>query len=44
MKTPDAIQLATALYGRATAFLTNDAEMALIPGLHLIVLDAVLKS
>ena len=35
-KTPDAIQLATALTGKATTFLTNDAGIATIPGLQLL--------
>src|ERR1700739_3096765 len=38
VKTPDAIQLATAKEGGATSFVTNDAELASIPGLRLIVL------
>jgi predicted nucleic acid-binding protein len=41
-RTPDAIQLATALDGRATAFLTNDAGLVSIPGLRLIHLDQLL--
>jgi predicted nucleic acid-binding protein len=41
LKTPDAIQLATAEEGGATAFLTNDAGLAGIPGLRLIVLEQV---
>ena len=36
MKTPDAIQLATAKEGGATSFLTNDGELASIFGLRLI--------
>jgi predicted nucleic acid-binding protein len=39
LKTPDAIQLATAKEAGATAFLTNDAVLAAIPGLRLIVLE-----
>jgi predicted nucleic acid-binding protein len=39
MKTPDAIQLATAQQSGATAFLTNDAGLAAVPGLRLIVLE-----
>ena len=42
-RTPDAIQLATALTGRATAFLTNDEGLASIPGLRLIHLDPLLR-
>jgi predicted nucleic acid-binding protein len=41
LKTPDAIQLATAKEGGATAFLTNDAGLAGIPGLRLVVLEQV---
>lgn len=41
MKTPDAIQLATAKEGGATSFLTNDGELASIPGLRLIILEQV---
>jgi predicted nucleic acid-binding protein len=44
MKTPDSIQLATALAGNAAAFLTNDAGIATIPGLQLVVLDSLLKN
>jgi predicted nucleic acid-binding protein len=35
-KAPDAIQLATALAGKATSFLTNDAALRSIPGLKTI--------
>jgi predicted nucleic acid-binding protein len=41
MKTPDAIQLATAKEGGATSFLTNDDGLASIPGLRLISLEQV---
>ena len=41
LKTPDSIQLATARLAKATAFLTNDGELATIPGLELIVLDSL---
>ena len=41
IKTPDAIQLATAKEGGATSFLTNDGALAAIPGLRLIVLEQV---
>jgi predicted nucleic acid-binding protein len=43
MKTPDAIQLATAREGCATSFVTNDGEPASIPGLRMIVLGRVLR-
>jgi predicted nucleic acid-binding protein len=42
LRTPDAIQLATALDARASAFLTNDAGLASVPGLRLIQLDSLL--
>jgi predicted nucleic acid-binding protein len=41
LKTPDAIQLATAKEAGATAFLTNDAGLAGIPGLRFVVLEQV---
>jgi predicted nucleic acid-binding protein len=41
LKTPDAIQLATARVSGATSFLTNDSGLASIPGLQLILLDRV---
>jgi predicted nucleic acid-binding protein len=41
LKTPDSIQLATAKAGGATAFLSNDAGLASIPDLKLILLDAL---
>ena len=44
LKTPDSIQLATALSAKATAFLTNDGELAAIPGLRVIELDRLLAS
>lgn len=43
MKTPDAIQLATAKEGGATSFVTNDGELASMPGLRLICLGQVLR-
>jgi predicted nucleic acid-binding protein len=39
LKTPDAIQLATAIVGGASWFLTNDSELPSPPGLTLLVLD-----
>jgi len=43
-KTPDAIQIATAQAGGATAFLTNDAALGSLPGMHTILLDQLLGS
>lgn len=40
-KTPDAIQLASAKESGATSFVTNDGELASVPGLRLIVLERV---
>lgn len=39
IKTPDAIQLATALSMKADFFLTNDRKLASIPGINVLVLD-----
>jgi predicted nucleic acid-binding protein len=41
VRTPDAIQLATAIQGRAMFFLTNDVRLAAIPNLEVLVLDAL---
>ena len=41
LRTPDAVQLATALDAGASAFLTNDARLAAIPDLRVLVLDQV---
>ena len=39
IKTPDAIQLSTAILSNATAFLTNDFELGKIDDLDVIILD-----
>jgi predicted nucleic acid-binding protein len=39
IRTPDAIQLATAVRGGATTFLTNDSSIKPIPGLVVLTLD-----
>jgi predicted nucleic acid-binding protein len=39
LRTPDALQLATALAVSATAFVTNDRELPPIPGLRIVNLD-----
>jgi predicted nucleic acid-binding protein len=41
-KTPDAIQLATALAGHAAFFVTNDETLVSLSGLHVVVLKHVL--
>jgi predicted nucleic acid-binding protein len=41
LKTPDSIQLAAARVGNASVFLTNDAELRTIPGMRMLVLDAL---
>ncbi|MGB7985965.1 MAG: PIN domain-containing protein [Terracidiphilus sp.] len=43
LKTPDSIQLATALMAGATAFLTNDNHFAALPGMNILCLDELLK-
>jgi predicted nucleic acid-binding protein len=40
MKTPDAIQLASALVADCTAFLTNDGRIPAIPGIKVLSLDS----
>ena len=39
LKTPDALQIATARLANASAFLTNDDRFASIPGMEIILLD-----
>ena len=39
LRTPDAIQLAAAVHGGASAFLTNDTRLPSLPGLRILVLD-----
>lgn len=39
VRTPDAIQLATARIGGASFFLTNDAELPALPGISILVVD-----
>jgi predicted nucleic acid-binding protein len=43
LKTPDAIQLATALLSASHAFLTNDEGMPEIEGIQVLILDRDLK-
>lgn len=44
IKTPDAIQLATAILCGATAFLTNDRIFARVKGIDILILEKSLKS
>jgi predicted nucleic acid-binding protein len=39
LRTPDAIQIATALQGGATSFLTNDVRLAVVSDLEVLVLN-----
>jgi predicted nucleic acid-binding protein len=43
IKTPDAIQVATAISLGAAVFLTNDAKLASIPGIKVLVLKDLKK-
>ena len=42
LRTPDALQAATARYGKATAFVTNDAVFKRVQALQVLVLDDLL--
>jgi predicted nucleic acid-binding protein len=44
MKAPDAIQLATAIFHGATAFVTNDKIFERVKGIDILILDKFLKS
>jgi predicted nucleic acid-binding protein len=39
LRTPDAIQVATAMYAKADFFLTNDKRLASVPDINVLVLD-----
>jgi len=41
LRTPDAIQLATAIRNGATSFLTNDLNLPIVPGLSTLTLDTL---
>ena len=43
LRTPDALQAATALVSEATGFISNDAAFRRVGGLEVIVLDDLLK-
>jgi len=42
VKTPDALQLATALLAKCPVFLTNDRDVPAIPGIRLLTVQAYL--
>jgi predicted nucleic acid-binding protein len=44
LRTPDALQIATALQGGASFFLTNDIRLAAVPDLEVVVLDTILNN
>ena len=43
LRTPDAIQMATAIYGGASFFLTNDMRLPSLPGLTVLVLNQLIS-
>lgn len=44
LRTPDAIQMATAIRGGAAFFFTNDMRLPTVPNLEIIVLDAIARN
>jgi len=44
VKTPEALQLATALLTKSPVFLTNDRELPAIPGLRILTVEAYLSA
>jgi predicted nucleic acid-binding protein len=43
LRTPDAIQIATAIQGGDRFFLTNDARLSVVPELEVLVLDELVS-
>jgi predicted nucleic acid-binding protein len=43
LRTPDAIQMDTAIYGSASFFLTNDVRLPSLPGLTVLVLNQLMS-
>ncbi len=43
LRTPDAIQMATATFAQASFFLTNDKRLPSLPGLQTLVLNDLMK-
>lgn len=43
IRTPDAIQMATAIFAQASFFLTNDKNLPSLPGLQTLVLNDLMK-
>lgn len=43
LKTPDSIQLATAVYSSADYFLTNDIRLKAVEEIEILVLDDLIK-
>ncbi len=43
MKTPDSIQVATAVYASADYFLTNDIQLKAVKEIEVLVLDELIK-
>jgi predicted nucleic acid-binding protein len=43
LRTPDAIQMATAIYGGASFLLTNDIRLPSLPGLTVLVLNQLIS-
>jgi len=44
IRTPDSIQMATAIVEKATFFLTNDTSLPVLPNLQTLVLDELIKN